>query len=236
MQRLPDLPVFFSPQGPDLTGIITMDSTEFRHAVSVLRLDTGSSILVADGNGRYYECRIDAVGKKSLSARVTGMYHRDKDSEYDLVLAFAFIKNRQRLEWMLEKATELGASGIVLFKSARSERDKVRTDRLENILVSALKQCKRYFLPRLTESNSIDDVIAKYPGYELIVAHEKTEPETNIPPTPTRKKVLFIGPEGGFTNEEIATLTRHGAITISLGPNRLRAETAALALLSKFLM
>ncbi|MFN2374262.1 MAG: RNA methyltransferase PUA domain-containing protein, partial [Cyclonatronaceae bacterium] len=76
MQQLPDLPVFFSPRGPDLTGTITIDAPEFRHAVSVLRLDSGSSILVADGNGRYYECRIDAVGKKSLSARVTGMIHR----------------------------------------------------------------------------------------------------------------------------------------------------------------
>lgn len=235
MQQLPDLPVFFSPQGPDLTGIITVNAAEFRHAVSVLRLESGSSILVADGNGRYYECRIDAVGKKSLSARVSGMFHRDKDSEYDLILAFALIKNRQRLEWMLEKATELGVSGIVLFKSARSERDKVRTDRLENILVSALKQSKRFFLPRLSESNSIEEVVGKYPGYELIVAHEKTDTTTTISPTQTLKKLLFIGPEGGFTNEEITTLTLKGAKTVSLGPNRLRAETAALALLSKYI-
>lgn len=235
MQQLPDLPVFFSPPGPDLTGTITIDAAEFRHAVSVLRLDSGNSILVADGNGRYYECTIDALGKKSLSARVTGMFHRDKDSDYDLVLAFALIKNRQRLEWMLEKATELGASGIVLFRSARSERDKVRTDRLENILVSALKQCKRFFLPRLSESNSIEDVIGKHPGYELIVAHEKTDTAATIPATESRKKLLFIGPEGGFTNEEITTLTLAGAKTINLGRNRLRAETAALTLLAKFL-
>ncbi|MFU8858981.1 MAG: RsmE family RNA methyltransferase [Cyclonatronaceae bacterium] len=234
MQQLPDLPVFYAPVGPDLTGIITIDAAEFRHAVSVLRLESGSGILVSDGNGRYYECRIDLVGKKSLSARVSGMVHRDRDSEYDLILAFALIKNRQRLEWMLEKATELGVSGIVLFKSARSERDRVRTDRLENILVSALKQSKRFFLPRLSESNSIEEVIEKHPGCELIVAHEKTETAATLPIAESRRKLLFIGPEGGFTNEEIATLTRSGAKTISLGSNRLRAETAALALLAKF--
>lgn len=235
MQQLPDLPVFFSPLGPDLTGTITIDASEFRHAVSVLRLDSGSSILVADGNGRYYECRIDAVGKKSLSARVKGMIHRDRDSDYDLILATALIKNRQRLEWMLEKATELGASGIVLFRSARSERDKVRTDRLENILISALKQSKRFFLPHLSESNSIEDVIGKHPGHELIVAHEKTDKAATLHATENRKKLLFIGPEGGFTNEEITTLTNSGAKTVNLGRNRLRAETAALTLLAKFL-
>jgi 16S rRNA (uracil1498-N3)-methyltransferase len=235
MSRLPDLPVFYAPSGPDLTGVVTLSDAEFRHATSVLRLESGSRILAADGTGRYYECVVGSVGKKSLTASVTGMHHRDRDSRFEILLAVAMIKNRQRLEWMLEKATELGASGIILFRSERSERDKVRTDRLENILVSALKQSRRFYLPRLAEAPSINAVLERHTGFELIVAHEKTDAEPALTRSSAPRKLLFVGPEGGFTDSEIEALTTRGATTVSLGANRLRAETAALALLSRFL-
>lgn len=233
---MPDIPVFYSPDGPDLTGAINLGGAEYRHATSVLRLGSGDSVLVADGKGRYYECKIGHLGKKNLTAQVNGMTHRDMDSEYELILAFALIKNRQRLEWMLEKATELGVAEVVLFSSDRSERNRVRLDRLQSILVSAMKQSKRYFLPRLSQCDSLADVIGKYNGCPYFVAHEK---ETRGPVMDDLlrpgKKVVFIGPEGGFSDDEITTLRQFQAITVSLGKNRLRAETAAIALLSKFL-
>jgi 16S rRNA (uracil1498-N3)-methyltransferase len=236
MTELPDLPVFYSPEGPDLTGIIQLDGAEYRHATSVLRLGPEDRVLVADGKGRYYDCKIEQTAKKSLSARVNGMFHRDRDAGHELILAFALIKNRQRIEWMLEKSTELGVAGIVLFTSERSERSIVRLDRLENILVSAIKQSKRYFLPGLTRLGSMDDVFRKYSGCRFIVAHEKeSERQVTADILQPGRKILFTGPEGGFTEGEMDAFRQNQAITVSLGPNRLRSETAAIALLAKFI-
>jgi len=152
-------------------------------------------------------------------------------------LGLGIIKHRQRLEFAIEKAIELGATDIVLFKSRYTEKDNVRTDRIENIMISAMKQSMHAMLPVLTIAQSLEEAISNYPQSRIIIAHEKHDGKPGIMnEIKEEKEVLaLIGPEGGFSEEEVNMVREKGGEVVSLGRYRLRAETAAIAILSLFL-
>jgi 16S rRNA (uracil1498-N3)-methyltransferase len=146
------------------------------------------------------------------------------------------IKKRDRLEFAVEKAVELGVFEIALFRSERTVKENVRMDRLESIAVSAMKQSLRAWLPEITFYRSFDALLNSYSDCTVFAAHEKIDSaDKTITTGDSDKNLLLVGPEGGFSANEIEKLKSRNVKLLSLGRNRLRTETAALVFLSKFL-
>jgi 16S rRNA (uracil1498-N3)-methyltransferase len=230
----------FYAQPDQINGqIIEITGSEAHHISRVLRYDINDELLVVDGIGHKYKGQITAISKKSVCVQIL-----DKETLLDinghsqrLILGLGIIKNRQRLEFAIEKAIELGVAEIVLFNSRYSEKSNIRKERIEKIMISAMKQSMHAVLPVLRVENSLEDVLTKNGDYKMLIAHEKYDGSTGISADIKKEKniLLLVGPEGGFSEEEVETVKKKGGELISLGPYRLRAETAALAFLALFL-
>ncbi|RYZ55398.1 MAG: 16S rRNA (uracil(1498)-N(3))-methyltransferase [Sphingobacteriales bacterium] len=208
-----------------------------RHMVQVLRMAPGASVELTNGTGSLARTVITKADKKRCAVSVEAI-RTDKEPASRLTLAVSFTKNASRNEWLLEKATEHGVRRIVPVLSKRSEREKFRYDRLHSILISALIQSRQTYLPELSEPLSFEDMIARSTGTSRkLLAHCID----GIPRRPLPEAleagsdaVIMIGPEGDFTPEEVALAMDAGFQGIHLGSNRLRTETAALAVCAYF--
>ena len=246
---------------PDITpaGYCTLDAEESRHAVRVLRLRNGDEINVTDGRGALYRCQIIDANEKACSltplvspaslpseppllksegemdSSLTG-----KGAEVRLHLAVAPTKNPSRMEWLVEKAVEIGVGEITLLNCDHSERTFLKTDRLEKLAISAMKQSLHTLLPTINPATKLRDLLTTdhWPlATQKLIAHcEANKPRTPIANvlTPDVDTVVLIGPEGDFSDEEIAIALEHGFQPVSLGPSRLRTETAALYAITAF--
>ncbi|MDR9419619.1 RsmE family RNA methyltransferase [Gracilimonas sp.] len=206
---------------------------EARHASKVLRFDVGDELYAADGRGNVYQTEIISITKKSLFAEIKNT-ESVAEPEIKKVLAFGAIKKRDRLEFAVEKAVELGAWEICVFNADHSERSKINEDRLQSIALSAFKQSKRKWLPEVKVMASMEKVLEQYPEHHLIVAH--VQAEINRPsPLSNDQNLMLIGPEGGFSERELELVNQRKSEFMSLGENRLRAETAVISMLSQYL-
>jgi 16S rRNA (uracil1498-N3)-methyltransferase len=155
-----------------------------------------------------------------------------------LHLCVGFTKNNSRNEWLLEKATELGVASIIPIAVSRSEKTHVRSDRWQKILQSAILQSKQHYVPILSEITSLEKVLDRFNGSaQKFVAHcidDKNKRPLAEMLKPTSDTVLLIGPEGDFTREEVNLCMKHGFTPVSLGTQRLRTETAAIAAVAFF--
>jgi 16S rRNA (uracil1498-N3)-methyltransferase len=231
--------IFYAQPDQINEEFIEITGSEAHHISRVLRYDINDELFVVDGIGHKYKGRITAISKKGVRVQIL-----DKESLLDinghsqrLILGLGIIKNRQRLEFAIEKAIELGVAEIVLFNSRHSEKSNIRKDRIEKIMISAMKQSMHTVLPVLRVENSLENVLEKNSDYKMLIAHEKYDGITGISADVKKEKniLLLVGPEGGFSEEEVATVKEKGGELISLGPYRLRAETAALAFLALFI-
>ncbi|MEQ9310232.1 MAG: RsmE family RNA methyltransferase [Balneolaceae bacterium] len=227
--------IFYAPT----SSFTVQDSVEIKgqealHITKVLRHKIGDIILVADGEGARFEVKITEITKKSVLTKVLTT-QCEASPQKKKILALGTIKKRDRLEFAIEKGVELGASEICLFNADHSERAKLNKDRIETQIISAFKQSGRFWLPKLRILNSLDEVFTYYSDSIFIMAHEETE--VNQQPTEliTNQNILLVGPEGGFSSREVALNKEKGGTFVSLGKNRLRAETAAVAFLSQYL-
>jgi len=208
---------------------IELDPENARHAIKVLRATVGDELHFTDGKGKLVHARIADMGSKScVIETISSEIWAQRKPE--LTLAVAPTKNIARFEWMLEKATEIGVERIVPIICARSERKVIKPKRLEKILVSAMKQSQRAWLPELSEAMSfkafIDQELVEN-GYiawmgEAEPSHLKDALQ------PQKDATILIGPEGDFTSGEVEMAKAKGFQPISLGPSRLRTETAAI--------
>ncbi|SMO75676.1 RsmE family RNA methyltransferase [Gracilimonas mengyeensis] len=215
-----------------------LSGQEARHAIKVLRLREGDEIFATDGQGTRYTGTVQSTGKDSVVAHITQKEEKPAPDP-ELVLAMGIIKKRDRLEFAVEKAVELGASKIVLFNSDHTVKTNVRMDRVENIIQSAMKQSMRYWLPEVQLLDSVDEVLDEFENYTVLMAHEKVDAEHQTFDTEQdilkgQKFLLLVGPEGGFSDREVELAENKGAELVSLGEYRLRAETAAVAFLARF--
>lgn len=227
--------VFYAPPQQITDHTIELLNREAHHAANVLRYKRGDEIIVVDGTGNKYSGIVQVIGKKRVEISIVEKSVLDSKNK-DLVLALGLIKNRQRLEFAIEKAVELGATSIILFNSRYSEKDKVRLDRLEGIVISAMKQSMHARLPVLDYEKSLKDVLERFKSHRILMAHEKVGGKAFIPDTEDQKEILLlVGPEGGFSDEETELVEQYNGELVSLGRYRLRAETATIAFLSKFL-
>jgi 16S rRNA (uracil1498-N3)-methyltransferase len=209
---------------------VEITGQEAKHISRVLRNDVGDAIDVADGQGKIFHCEISHITKKSVIATV-GDIEWKPEPKTKKVLGFGAIKKRDRLEFAVEKAVELGAWEICVFNADHSERSKINKDRLQSIVTSAFKQSKRMWLPEVVYLNSLDKVFEYYTEYQAYMAHvdEEVEAPGNLV---GNQNLLLVGPEGGFSDREVELAKSMKTKFISLGQNRLRAETAAITILA----
>jgi 16S rRNA (uracil1498-N3)-methyltransferase len=221
--------LFYAPElSQELT--FTLNHDESHHAVRVLRLAAGESIILVNGRGGWYEATITHPGPKACVVEITKALSGIGKPLYDLHIALAPTKQIDRYEWFLEKATEIGISEITPIICEHSERKEVKTERQMRIVVAAMKQSLTAFHPVINEPVSFKNFMKKsVPGVRAI-AHcqagnklwlnqliKKGEPIT-----------IMIGPEGDFSNQEIGIAIEGGFQPITMGESRLRTETAGV--------
>jgi len=230
--------IFYAPPEQIHRNIIELEGQEARHAVKALRYTEGDQITVVDGIGTWYEGIIRQTGKQTVRVEILES-RKISEPHPRLKLGLGIIKKRDRLEFAVEKAVELGVSGVILFRSRHTIKQNVRIGRMESIALSAMKQSLRAWLPSVTVVRSLKELLKNETTREteLYIAHKKGMVKCPSVSCNKKKKnhVLLVGPEGGFSENELKSVEKAGGEKISLGPNRLRTETAAVVFLSKFL-
>lgn len=201
---------------------------ESRHITKVLRKKNHDSIILTDGNGNQYHGDLEIIDHKSCGVRINKVIQIPEDN-YKLHIAIAPTKNMDRLEWFVEKATEIGVHQITPIVCQQNERKRVKIERLQKIGISAMKQSLGAFLPIINPLTDFKKVIDSIQGF-CAIAHCHNTPKTPLHKILRHEKNIhvFIGPEGDFTKEEIAYAHSKFANPVSLGKKRLRTETAAL--------
>jgi 16S rRNA (uracil1498-N3)-methyltransferase len=212
-----------------LPATFALDSEESYHCIKVLRLRIGSLVHLTDGKGNLFEGLIESEDPKRCLVSIQSFTYFQKKPFY-LHLAVAPTKNIDRFEWFLEKATEIGIDEITPLICEHSERSVIRTDRLKKILVSAMKQSMNLHMPKLNESIKFKDFLRQeFSGQKFIgYVEEKQEIHITEMYTPGSDALILIGPEGDFSKAEVSMATKSGFSAISLGPSRLRTETAGI--------
>jgi len=207
-----------------------LTAEESWHCSKVLRKKSGDSVNLIDGAGNFYEAILDLVSDRKCTVKITrGPVHQEVSSYY-LHLAIAPTKQIDRIEWMVEKAVEIGLQEISFFTSKNSERTVLKLDRIKKIVESAVKQSLQARLPIVNDLTSFKELFTKIEVDQKFIAHCYDAPKKHIRSITfnTTSSLVIIGPEGDFTLEEIAFATQHNCQAISLGTNRLRSETAGL--------
>ncbi|MDG1682417.1 MAG: 16S rRNA (uracil(1498)-N(3))-methyltransferase [Flavobacteriaceae bacterium] len=209
---------------------LIIEREESRHIVKVLRKKVGDTIYVTNGKGILFTTEIDIINKNNTELKIIKSKKESK-SKFHINIAVAPTKNNDRIEWFVEKSTEIGIHTISTVLCEKSERKKIKTDRLEKITVSAMKQSLQLHKPIVEELISFAEFIKNCKSEDKFIAHCKETKKLLLNNCRLKSKTitLLIGPEGGFSENEIGLAEKHGFISVSLGNNRLRTETAAIA-------
>jgi len=219
--------LFYSPHIQGDTHLL--DEGESKHAIRVLRLLKGEKVVLVDGLGGWYEAVIEDDHPKRCLLRIQNREQNYQAMGYSLHLAVSPTKNLERFEWFLEKSTEIGISEITPLICHRSERKQVKMERLERILVSAMKQSLQAYKPVLNEAISFEDFLElKHEGSRGIAYCFGSEREGMETLGSQGPYTLMVGPEGDFTEQEVHRALELGFAPFHLGPSRLRTETAAV--------
>ncbi len=221
--------LFYVPEATNQDKQITLDNTESNHLIKVLRKKAGDSVVVTNGQGLLLESTIENASPEAAELKIISCKKKHQQMHW-LHLVVAPTKQSDRFEWFVEKATELGVNEFTPIFCARSERDKINIKRLEKIVIGAMKQSKRAYLPKLNDPVSYTDYMEQTHEGLLFIAHchdeEKLDLKRRV--APDKDITILIGPEGDFTEEEVDLAYEKGFYPVSLGEYRLRTETAAL--------
>ncbi len=212
---------------------LTLDKEESTHAVRVLRKVVGDSINVIDGDGTLYSATITKADVKGCEAEIFSKISEYGSRNYSLHIAIAPTKSIDRFEWFLEKSTEIGCDHFTPLLCDHSERKVVKDERSEKIIMSAVKQSLKAFMPRFDSLTRFDEFATQeFEGYKKFIAHcsdeqseryllrDQIEAGDNV--------IILIGPEGDFSPREVAMAIERGFTPVSLGNARLRTETAGV--------
>ncbi|EJF55047.1 RNA methyltransferase, RsmE family [Saprospira grandis DSM 2844] len=224
--------LFYCPNIQGQQAILEED--EFRHACKTLRKKEGDQLHLFDGRGHYYLAQIAKTSKREALLDILEQEERPLPWSFSLHLALAPTKNMDRMEWLVEKAVEVGVNKISLFLSQQSERKKVRLDRLQRIALSAAKQSHKWVLPEWGELEKFSDFLPQQKAQHRFIAHCHSTDlpllKAACPKTigPKEEILILLGPEGDFSWPEVELAEAAGFRSVSLGHSRLRTETAAL--------
>ena len=215
---------------PDINSQTALPDEEAGHAVRVLRLQSGDEVELTDGQGNFYRAEITTATPKHCLVRIIETMPQAPLWSGHLHIAMAPTKNMDRTEWFAEKATEIGLDEITFLNCRYSERKVIKTERIEKIVVSAVKQSLKARKPVINEMIDFDKFMKMEFSGDKFIAHcnegEKTLLKDAI--VPGHDSLVLIGPEGDFSNEEVEMAIQKGFKPVSLGKSRLRTETAAL--------
>ena len=216
---------------PDIEGdIYTLNADESRHCVRVLRLGAGEAVSLVDGKGTWYEGVIERAEVRGCEIRITDRRELYGRRNFHLHLAVAPTKNIDRIEWMLEKCTEMGIDEITLLHAAHSERKVVKEERLEKVIISAMKQSLKAYLPKLNPLTEFSRFVKNNPSTLKCIAHCDKGYKKSLQEIyqPGQDITILIGPEGDFSGNEITLALENNFIPVTLGESRLRTETAGI--------
>ncbi|WP_310557590.1 16S rRNA (uracil(1498)-N(3))-methyltransferase [Flavobacterium sp.] len=221
--------LFYNPDINSDSNTFSFDKEESKHIVKVLRKLEGDILYVTNGLGYLFSTEITLATERKCTVIIKNT-QKNNSTDFYLHLAVAPTKMNERFEWFLEKATEIGIHEITPIICNNSERKIIKTERLDKVIQSAMKQSLQYFLPKLNEPISFTDFINKNHDGNLCIAHcEETDKKLlKSIIKPKQKYTLLIGPEGDFSEKEIQLAIQNQYIPISLGNTRLRTETAAI--------
>jgi len=209
---------------------IILDEIDSRHLSKSLRKKSGDIIRVTNGEGLEIQGKIIRLGKNIKVNIINKVNHRKKN--LSIHVAMSPLKNPSRFEWFVEKSAEIGISEITPLITRFSEKKKVNIDRLNKIVISSMKQSNQFYLPKVNPITSFNDFLKSNKDYKLI-AHLKNSNSFNKKSIGSKEKiVLMIGPEGGFSEEEILLARKEKIKEISFGKNRFRSETAGVFAIS----
>lgn len=219
--------VFYTP---DILSNPELPAEEAGHCLRVLRLGMGDEILLTDGKGFFYKAVISAASGKRCQVKIVETIEQEPFWNGHLHLAMAPTKMMERVEWFAEKATEIGFDELTFLNSRYSERKVIKTERVEKIVVSAVKQSLKARKPVINEMIDFEKFVKQDFKGDKFIAHcnegEKTLLKDAL--VPGNDTLILIGPEGDFSVEEVELAMKHGFRPITLGKSRLRTETAAL--------
>lgn len=215
---------------PDIATTLELPQDEAAHALRVLRLTEGAEVMLTDGKGSFYRAEIDIISGKRCYMRIVETITPEPMWKGHLHLAMAPTKNMDRIEWFAEKATEIGFDELTFLDCRFSERKVVKTERVEKILVSAMKQSLKPTLPILNGMTPFDKFINYRFGGKKFIAHCYDGDKLPLMQALQcgEDALVLIGPEGDFSPEEVQKAIANGFQPITLGHSRLRTETAAL--------
>lgn len=214
------------------SDIITLDEEESKHAIKVLRKTAGDTLHIIDGEGGMYSATIAMPHQKHCTVKIDEVIKDYEKLPYHLHIAIAPTKNIDRTEWFMEKATEIGIDSFTMLRTEHSERKVVNDERMEKVIVSAMKQSIKAYKPNYQAITPFDEFIkGDFSGFDCYIAHcspnfERTHIKHFL--SDNKNILILIGPEGDFSDREVTAAIEMGFKSISLGSSRLRTETAAL--------
>lgn len=230
--------LFYNSEISLKTQQITFDKIESKHIVRVLRKKEGDILKITNGKGLLFDAEISLANDNKCMATIIAIEEKPKPWNYFLHIAIAPTKMNDRIEWFIEKATEIGIDEITPIICSNSERRVVKLDRFEKIMQSAMKQSLKFTLPKLNEAQTFSAFINQKMDGKICIAHCESFDKSSRQGQdkgllksiikPSEKVTILIGPEGDFSSEEIKKALAKNYLPISLGESRLRTETAAL--------
>jgi 16S rRNA (uracil1498-N3)-methyltransferase len=222
---------FYHPNATKEETHLMLDEGESFHAIKVLRHKVGDVIHVLNGKGYLFHCIITEANAKGCIVMVEKYDYSPKPSP-EVHIALALIKKKEPIEWFIEKAVEAGAAEISIYSTQHSEKKGFNQDRIHKITLSALKQSGNLWLPESRFIDGFDKMlgVALSKEQQKLIAWCPVEPNKHLKYEYTlgNNVLMLIGPEGDFTENEVRTAMANGFTAVNLGPNRLRAETAAI--------
>lgn len=234
------LPFFYTDQIAETGASLTLNEETSKHTISVLRMKQGEQLHLTDGKGTLLTVEIVNDHKKRCVVIIKSASQQPRPVTM-VTIAISLLKNANRFEWFLEKATEIGVSEIVPLLCDRTERLHFRKERMEAVLISAMLQSQQCWIPVLHEPLKYSEYLKTFPDssyHQKLIAHcDELNPRNNLSTIKTLShSTILIGPEGDFTSNEIQWALEHKFIPVSLGETRLRTETAGIvaATLLKF--
>ena len=216
---------------PEIRISPILPEQESQHCVRVLRMKEGDHLTVTDGTGSFYDCSLLQAHPKQCMLSILRQWEEPRQRYYTLHIAFAPTKQMDRNEWFVEKATEIGVDCFTPIVSSYSERKEIKQERLDKIAVSAMKQSQQARLPRIDALTRFIGLVSQPFNGRKFIAHCYDQPKKPLAQTYRKGEhaLILIGPEGDFSEEEVAQAIANGFEPVSLGNTRLRTETACLA-------
>jgi 16S rRNA (uracil1498-N3)-methyltransferase len=226
------VPYFYEPLIATGMTQFTLSETSSKHCVQVLRMDVGEHLEITNGAGGLFHATIQVAHKKNAVVSITSSIQNERPQQ-KLQLGISLLKNAVRLEWLFEKATEMGLTTITPLLCDRTIHERFKTERMQQIIQSAMIQSQQTWLPVLTEPLPFQQFLEQANASQKLIAHCEPLQKTSVKSIePSNDLVLLIGPEGDFTPTEIEAAIAKDFTPIDLGPTRLRTETAGIFALS----